>query len=158
MVPEQSNNAAITTGRRQKELARIHIMKKQLALDTYTYRAMLKGLTGKDSAGQMTETERRFVIAEMEKALNGGKMPSRGKGRFPGHPGKQTPSKDPLMRKIGAILAEEKKPWQYVHGMAKKMFKISLVQWCDTDQLWRIVGALEISRARKAKRAAGGAL
>lgn len=44
-------------------LAAIHVAKKQLGLDDDTYRATLLRVTGKNSAGDMTEAEREKVLA-----------------------------------------------------------------------------------------------
>lgn len=46
-------------------LAAIHVAKKQLGLDDETYRAMLMRVTGKSSAREMTEQERKRVVAEL---------------------------------------------------------------------------------------------
>ena len=50
---------------RQRDLARIHLVKKQLGLDDGTYRELLSGLTGKSSTKEMTRQERWIVIQEM---------------------------------------------------------------------------------------------
>jgi hypothetical protein len=52
---------------RNNNLAKIHIAKKQLGMDEDTYRAFLKGLTGKDSAKAMDPGEHTRVIREMER-------------------------------------------------------------------------------------------
>lgn len=46
-------------------LAAIHVAKKQLGLDDETYRAVLVRVTGKDSAGKMSEAERQRVVEEL---------------------------------------------------------------------------------------------
>lgn len=48
-------------------IAAIHVAKKQLGLDDDTYRALLIRLTGKTSAGDMTETERNKVVSELRR-------------------------------------------------------------------------------------------
>jgi hypothetical protein len=48
-------------------LALIHVAKKQLGLDEDTYRAALIAITGKASAGDMTEAERNKVVSELRK-------------------------------------------------------------------------------------------
>nr|WP_321460425.1 regulatory protein GemA [uncultured Cohaesibacter sp.] len=48
-------------------LAKIHIAKKELGLDDATYRALLLRVTGKDSSGRMTETERAAVLSELKR-------------------------------------------------------------------------------------------
>lgn len=48
-------------------LAKIHVAKKQLALEEESYRAILERATGKSSARDMTEAERGRVLAEFER-------------------------------------------------------------------------------------------
>ncbi|WP_163266499.1 gp16 family protein [Chelativorans alearense] len=52
-------------------LATIHVAKKQLGLDDDTYRALLKRVTGKTSAGVMSDSERvRVVEALRQRGFN----------------------------------------------------------------------------------------
>lgn len=48
-------------------LARIHVARKQLALEEEDYRAILQRAGGKPSAGLMTEAERLRVLKEFER-------------------------------------------------------------------------------------------
>ncbi|MBW2672689.1 MAG: regulatory protein GemA [Deltaproteobacteria bacterium] len=133
---------------RRVALAKIHIAKKQLGLDEDTYREMLVNVGGKDSAGKLSAAGRRKVLAHLATVGFVGK-----KAAYPGRPeigcGR---GKDGLLRRIEACLAEAGKPWKYAHGMAKHMFKgIERIEWCDTDQLRKIVAALMID-ARRNKR------
>ena len=48
-------------------LASIHVAKKQLGLDEDTYRSLLQRVTGKTSAGAMSEGERGRVLDEMRR-------------------------------------------------------------------------------------------
>ncbi len=57
-------------------------------------------------------------------------------------------SKKPLIGKIGAILADTKRPWSYADGIAKQMFKIQFVEWCSQVQLRKVVAALSIDQRR----------
>ncbi|WP_279480294.1 regulatory protein GemA [Aureimonas sp. SK2] len=48
-------------------LKKIHVAKRQLGLDEDTYRAVLTRVTGKASAGAMTEGEQELVLAEFQR-------------------------------------------------------------------------------------------
>lgn len=48
-------------------LSAIHVAKKQLGLDDDTYRAVLVRVTGKRSAGELTEAERNKVVSELRR-------------------------------------------------------------------------------------------
>ena len=52
------------------------------------------------------------------------------------------PEKARLLYKIESLLARSDRPWTYANAMAKRMFNLDLIQWCDPDQLRRIVAAL----------------
>ena len=56
--------------------------------------------------------------------------------------------KKDLLKKIEAYMAEAKRPWNYAHGMAKKMFKVDRLEFCDATQLRSIVAALEYDARR----------
>ena len=140
---------------RRKDLSRIHCLKKDLGLTEDNYRALLQGLTGKDSSKDMDYKERWRVICEMGK-LKGGKGQNRASTapkKYPGRPA-IIPDKEALIGKIEALLTIAGRPWRYAHGIAKKMFGIDLVEWCDPDQLWRIAAALEYDRRRREKKEA----
>jgi phage gp16-like protein len=130
-------------GMRRGDLARIHLAKKDLGLDDDAYRDVLKSVTGKTSAAELSSAERFQVILAMGKL--GAKVTST---PFPGRPVRPQADKAGLIRKIEAQLAEAKRPWSYAHAMAVRMFKVDQVQWCDADQLRRLVAALAYDAKR----------
>ena len=133
---------------RNKDLAKIHIAKKQLGLDDDAYKAMLQMVAGVNSAAHLTATGRQKVLAHLKKA---GFRTRPGKKHFPGRPnmnGLEGTGKAAMLKKIEAYLAEAKRPWSYVHKMAENMFKLKRVQWCHPGQLHRIIFALEYDARR----------
>ena len=46
------------------------------------------------------------------------------------------------IQKIEAILADCGLPWAYADGIARQMFKIDRLRWCDTEQLMKVTAAL----------------
>lgn len=117
-------------------LAKIHIAKKQLAMSDDDYRAMLKSLGGVASAKDLSPMAAKKVLSHLERC---GFKPLRQVGRRP----RPAPDKNALVGKIEALLAEAKRPWSYADAMAKHMFGIEKIDWCDGDQLWRVVAALQ---------------
>ncbi len=138
----------MTDPRRTRDLARIHLAKKELGLEEDTYRALLKATTGKDSAGALGPGERWKVLLELGRlGAKSGAMA----GTASSHPGK--PAMVPveavaLISKIEAQLAEAKRPWAYAHGIAWRMFKKAQVQHCEPDELRKIVAALSYDAKR----------
>ena len=124
---------------RQRDLAKIHIAKKQLGLDEDTYRTMLQQVAGVGSAADLDAGMRLRVLDHLHKAGFKSKL----RKRYPGRPKNMDDiDKGRLLRKIEALLAEANRPWNYAHGMAKRMFSIERVQWCEAFQLHKIVAAL----------------
>lgn len=137
-----------TTDRRRRELAKIHIGAKQLGLGEDAYRAMLYMVAGVVSAADLDINGRAAVLAHLRKS--GFKAKRRGGPRHPNKPEIAAApwDKKELLKKIEAYLAEAKRPWNYVHGMARRMYKVDRVEWCDAVQLRGIVAALEYDARR----------
>ncbi|WP_104565829.1 gp16 family protein [Ralstonia mannitolilytica] len=123
------------------DLAKIHIARKQLGMDEDTYRAMLQSVGGVHSSKDLDDAGATKVLAHLQRS---GFKPTKHVGRVP----RAVTSNKALMSKIEALLADGGKPWAYAHSMAKRMFGIDKLEWCDHDQLWRIVAALQISANR----------
>lgn len=133
---------------RTKDLARIHLVAKQLGMDQDTYRAMLRGLTGKESAGDLDRRQRWQVLLELGRQLGGS---AASKPADPGRPAPQGAAKDPMLRKIDAQLTSAKRTWAYAHAMAQRMFSRDRVEWCDPAQIHSIVAALEVDAKRRSR-------
>ncbi|UXC35140.1 gp16 family protein [Cupriavidus gilardii] len=121
---------------RNGTLAKIHIAKKQLAMSDDDYRAMLQSVGGVGSAKDLSPVAAKKVLSHLERC---GFKPLHQVGRRP----RPTRDKKALIGKIEALLAEAKRPWPYADAMARRMFGIEKVDWCDVDQLWRITAALQ---------------
>lgn len=126
---------------RKRQLAQIHIAKSDLGLDDDTYRALLIDVTGVDSAAKLNATQRRAVL---ERFFEKGWVNKKQKGR----PRTVSPDRAPLIRKIGALLADMKLPWSYADGIAKQMGFADIVQWCAPEQLRKIAAALQYKANR----------
>lgn len=126
---------------RKRQLAQIHIAKSDLGLDDDTYRAMLMDVAGVDSASKLNAKQRRAVLERFESK---GWVNKKQKGR----PKTVSPDRAPLIRKIGALLADQKLPWTYADGIAKQMGFGEIVQWCTPEQLHKIAAALQYKANR----------
>jgi len=125
---------------RNQRIAAIHMGKKQLGLDDDTYRDMLEQVTGKRSAKDMTDDGLVKVIQHLDQL-------GFSKREFGNKP-KVKLSKEALIGKIEAHLAENKLHWNYAKGIAKQMFQKDALEFCTENQLWRIVAALEYKKKR----------
>ena len=138
---------------RRKELAVIHILKKQLGMDDSTYRQMLFMLTRKESSAELDDAERQTVIKHLES--RGGVTTAAQRRSAKSDHGKKpfvSAEKQGLVDKIGALLADGARPWNYARSMAKRMFKVDQLEWATAAQLHSLVAALEYDKRRRAKR------
>ena len=56
--------------------------------------------------------------------------------------------------KIEALLAEASRPWEYAHSLAKRMYKIDALEFCDHAQLTGVITALVKDAQRNGRRTA----
>ncbi|ANJ73531.1 regulatory protein GemA [Ralstonia insidiosa] len=122
-------------------LAKIHIARKQLGMDEDTYRAMLQSVGGVQSSKDLDDAGATKVLAHLQRS---GFKPTKQTGRKPRIGGDRAR----LVGKIEALLADSGKPWAYAEAMAKRMFNVDKLEWCDRDQLWRLTAALQMSANR----------
>jgi phage gp16-like protein len=133
---------------RKGDLAKIHIAKKQLCLDEYTYREMLLNHGGHRSSAKMTGIERAAVLRHLARAGFSAK-----KRAYQGRPANMNhPEKGKMLGKIEALLAEANRTWEYAHGMAKRMFHVDQVQWLTPRQLHKLIAALMADAKRHGRR------
>lgn len=128
-------------------LAKIHIAKSQLGMDDDVYRELLARVAGVRSAKDLSPRQVGRVLAEFERLGWQPKATAKGKaqGRTAPNPAAE---REKLVGKIKAQLTEAGRPWEYVDAMALRMFKVERVEWCDTDQLRRLVAALTYNAKR----------
>ncbi len=129
----------------KKEKALIHIAKSQLGLAEDEYRAMLS------SVGVSSSSELNYQGFDelMNKLRACGFKPLGGSKRAAGMHSDLLKEKQPMLSKIGAILADLDMPWPYADKVAKKMFGVDRLRWCTTDQTRKVLQALIIFQNRK---------
>lgn len=134
---------------RRRDLAKIHIAKKQLGMDDAAYREMLFDITGFRSAAHLDSKQRWAVIKHLKSK---GYQSKHKTSKASGMHRPTAPDRSPLLSKIGAILADLKLPWAYADGMAKRMFGVDKVRWLKPDQLHNLTAALIYHQKRTYKR------
>lgn len=130
--------------RRNGQLSKIHIAKKDLCLDEDTYRALLQRVSGMRSAKDLSPRQIDAVLQEFER-LGWQSAPAKKAGRKIATP---ATDRKRLMGKIKAFLAEAERSWAYADGMALRMFKVERVEWLDAVQLHKMVAALSYDAGR----------
>lgn len=137
--------------KRKQLMAQIHIAKNQLGMEEENYRATLQRITGKDSCSEMKTSELVDVVQEMKRLGFKPKSTERSQKKHGKKPS-VTQSKEALISKIEAIIADLNLSWDYVHEMANRMFAIERVQWLDEQKLYKLTQALAVyQRKQKVK-------
>jgi phage gp16-like protein len=117
---------------RNKELAKIHALKKNLGFDDETYRAVLDAQTGLDSAAKLDRPQRLKVIQYLQTQL--------GKTLHEGKP--HNTAQNGQLQKIEALLTVQQKEWAYAHAIAKRMYNKANLTFCTPLELRGVITAL----------------
>lgn len=127
---------------------KIHQLVQQKGLDTRdpdaasAYRQMLQTHGGASSTTQMDDTQLRRVLHHL-----GYRQPSAGQAnQSPGNPNANAPhnlNQRPRLKKIGALLADMKLPWNYAHAIGKTQGKKDRLEWLTDQQLDGVISALQ---------------
>ncbi len=129
--------------RRNAMLGKIHVAKKQLALDEDDYRQIMLDATGRSSAADCTDAELERVIRVFE-----------GKGFKPlpakGAAAAARPAQHPVARKARALwislhhLGAVRSPSeQALEAFAKRQLKCERLVWADQRQGYKLIEALK---------------
>ncbi len=125
---------------RRRELAAIHIAKKDLGMDDDTYRDMLFAIARVRSAGDLDQGGRTAVIEHLratgfrrrrEEVLDM-------RAKRPAFSAECASLGD----KLEAQLAHGALSWAYAEAIAKRMFSVERLEWCRPDQLRKIWAGL----------------
>lgn len=128
------------TARKRNDLAAIHVLKARAGMSDDEYRQMLLTVTGKRSAAELDDTERRRVFDYFGRL--GVKSNSRQRRDRVGQ------DRQRLLAKIDAQLAAAGRDRTYIAGMVKRVAKVDAIEFADTDGLQRLVAALAIDAER----------
>lgn len=132
---------------RNRDLGRIHILKKDLGLNDDQYRVLLWTIARVDSSKDLDSYGRRQVIEHLEAHAKRAGLTRR--------PARQTaaPDKAPMVAKIRALLINAPggaRDDAYADAMAARMFRVERFTWCSHDELHRLIAALSVDARRHA--------
>lgn len=133
---------------RNNDLAQIHMAKQDLGLADPDYRMLLSERYGVLTAAALGPVQRQDLLAEFER-----------RGWKRGWPNKrpatrvEARSKDtPQLAKVRALLADGGKSAEYGDALAQRIAKVDRLEWCNPDQLGKLIAALVYdARRRQAK-------
>jgi phage gp16-like protein len=129
----------------KKEIQIIHVAKSQLMMTDEEYRAVLRSV-GVSTSKDLTypQYEKLLCRFRADGFILTAKKHSGRKDT------KASWDKEPMLKKIGALLAAMGLSWKYADSIAKHMFKVDLVSWCAPEQLHSVIAALEYKRRKVA--------
>ena len=135
-------------------IAKIHIAKKDLGLDDGTYKDVLKRITGKDSSKNMTLNELKAVLDDFSRrgfvAKRTAKTAKRHGKKPKAH--KQNQSRQAMIDKIEAILADMGLHWNYAHAIARGMHQKEKLDFCTDIELQKVMQGLAVYQNRQRKK------
>ncbi|MGA8147803.1 MAG: regulatory protein GemA [Gallionellaceae bacterium] len=149
-----ANHYPTTFADRRKQLGEIHLLAAALGMDTSDesagseYRSMLFAITRQHSAAGLDWRCRKMVLDHLRSLaqMRGIKPVNKNAGK----PSNVKPELQPLMGKVGALLADMKLPWKYAAAILRRQSKLDRLEWANAEQL----GALIASLAKKQKKGA----
>lgn len=124
---------------RRAELAKIHILAKQLRLTDEQYRAVLWTVARVDSARDLDTHGRRRVIEQLKSHMPGAAESKRA-----------APDREPMLHKVRELLGERGD--NYAIGILRHMFGKDApeqLEWATPRQLHKIVAALMYDAKRR---------
>jgi len=128
-----------------KEIQIIHIAKNQLMLKEKDYRTLLKSF-GVTSSKDLTFAQYERLLRKFQ--AEGFILTS--KKKLASLNCSAPWEKEPMLKKIGALLTTMDLNWHYADGIARQMFKVDTALWCTPKQLHGIIAALEYKSKRVA--------
>lgn len=133
--------------RRRAELAKIHLAKKQLALDEETYRAAVSRMShGRTTtAAELTARERGALLEHFREAgFEGKRMAKRRSGRpEPGGYRPQVAKARALWRSLWQLGAMRDGTDRALDAFAKRQTGVERLGWCKPAQLNAVIEALK---------------
>ena len=138
---------------RSRAIGKVKLGQKLLGLDDGEYRGLLESVTGRRSAADLGLPDLGRVIEEMERL--GACFERDGRRRRKRPAAKASAEKDPLIRKIRALLADAGRPEEYAESILRRMTNHkhrTPLEWGTPGQLYKVVQALMVDQRRRAKR------
>jgi hypothetical protein len=131
----------------KKQVQFIQVMRRQKGISDELFAEMKAGL-GVASTKDLTQVQFEELLDRMgvERGWTGRRVHS--SAAKSGMDKAPAAEKRPLLEKIGALLADMKLPWSYADAIAKQMYGVRLLRWCDPEQLRAVVAALVKRQAK----------
>jgi phage gp16-like protein len=140
----------VRDGKRRAELGKIHIATRALGLIDDDYRAFLKRVTGRESAGELDARQRGIVLDELRRLGFRSPRTLENTGR-PGEP--QERLAIALWRDLGRLGVLEDPSDKRLRKFAAKLTQFDSMKWAPAAAMNKTVEALKAWRKREYDRA-----
>lgn len=130
----------------RKQVALIHVAKKQLALDDDSYRHILHRSAGVESAADLDEIG---FLRTMDHLTALGFRSNWTKRNFGNRPGMATPSQVELMRKLWNRYDATDDSEAHLNAWLSKFHKVSALRFVDAEKVQKIIPALKAMVGRR---------
>jgi len=135
--------SAAAQDKRRRELARIHLLAKELGLDDGEYRDVLWTIQRVKSAKDLDAHGRQAVMDHLASRRTGHPAERERRHARPGA------DREGLAKKIRAQMDDLGVEDEYIDGIAKHMFGIERWTWCSPEQMKKLTAALWYSQRRR---------
>jgi phage gp16-like protein len=115
----------------------IHAACREMGMDEATRRDLIEA-----QAGPGKRSTKDLEVGTANKVLDRLLALGASLGGHKDSPIRVAPEKVGLLSKIGALLADQKKPWSYAHAIARNNFKKDRVEWLPVEQMRGLIAQL----------------
>lgn len=129
----------------RKQLALIHVAKRQLALDEDSYRQILSRAASVESAADLDQVG---FLKVMEHLTASGFRSTWTKRTFGNRPGMATPSQVELMRDLWSRYDPSDEDERHLNAWLFKFHKVSALRFVSADKVQKIIPALKAMAGR----------
>jgi phage gp16-like protein len=143
---------------RRRVLGAIHALAKECLMEDDAYRCLVARVSAQHgpeqrSAGKCTPKQLDAIANELRRIAGKPAQDAQNARRRAGKPKGDLTAQ---MGKVEALLADAGREWAYAHALAKRLCKVERVDWCNPDQLAKVIAALQIDADRRARKTANG--
>lgn len=153
-----NRRADIAAKTRKRVLAAIHATAHEIGLQDDVYRDLVQRVSAEHgpaqrSAGKCTPRQLDAIANELRRLSGKPAQDARSARTWAGKPKGDL---SPQLQKVEALLADAGREWAYGHALGKRLCRVTRLEWCNADQLAKVIAALQIDADRRARRAASG--
>ena len=129
-----------------KQIKLLQVARRQLGWSQADYDAAVKERFGVASGKDLTQGQFKELLRHLEKCGFRYQGPGRVKKAPPID--RQPERKQAVLGAVAGALQRLGKEWRYADAIARKMFGIDMLAWCDEEQIRKVLAALEYKRRK----------